>query len=201
MRKMLIMLVTAVLAVAASAQTEGTFRMGVRINGGVSNISDFGYGAAFGYGIGWIAEYSIRPTLYLQSGIGLENIACKYDVDQCNAFYGQLPVHFGFRHALSDGKALLVQAGPTFSVGLFGSHLTQYCITGDGHGPCGPETVFDDLRRFDLELGGRVGVEIRKIRISAGANFGVTKAVPSPNDLVGSYGHTMTVNLGLAYMF
>ena len=195
MKKLLIMLVTAVLAVAASAQTEGAFRMGVRINGGISYNSPYqDEGAAFGYGIGWIAEYNLKPSLYLQSGIGLENIAYK-DCGTKNAFYGQLPVHFGFRNAISDGKALFVQAGPTFSVGLFGSDLTQYCITRDGHGACGPETVFDYLKRFDFELGGRIGVEIRKIRISAGANYGVTEVVDHRG------GHTLTVNLGLAYMF
>ena len=187
MKKLLIMLVTAILAVAASAQTEGAFRMGVRINGGISYNSDIHDGPAFGYGVGWIAEYNIKPSMYLQSGIGLENIAYKYDGTQ-NAFYGQLPVHFGFRHALSDDRALFVQAGPTFSIGLFGSDIHL-------DGVDGPEKTFDYLKRFDLELGGRIGVEIRKIRISAGANFGVTKVMERWG------GHTTTVNLGIGYMF
>lgn len=127
MRKLLIMLVTAVLAVTASAQTESAFRMGVQINGGVSNNTfmnqSFGEHAAFGYGFGWIAEYNLKPSLYIQSGIGLENIAYN-DYGTKNAFYGQVPVHFGFHYAISDGNALFVQAGPTFSVGLFGSKIS-----------------------------------------------------------------------------
>jgi len=188
MKKFLLMVVMAVMAITASAQVEQGFRMGIRVNAGLSNVLGEGDEMAFGYGLGWVAEYNFNSNLFLQSGIGLENIAHKEEAidGTLNAFYGQLPIHIGYRFGLGDTSFLFVQAGPTLGVGLFGSKIEMY-----GGGEI---KYFDVAKRFDLGVGGRVGVEFSKFQISTGANYGVLQAFN------GGY-HNLSVNVGLAYMF
>lgn len=179
----------AVATVSASAQVEKGFRMGVRVNGGISMLTkeDY-YKPTFGYGAGWIAEYNFKPSLFLQSGVGLENIAYKESYHTQNVFYAQAPVHLGYRFVKDSGKAYFVQAGPTVGVGIWG---TAVSLEGDG----GPGNYFEwGGKRFDLGLGGRVGVETGRFQISVGANYGVTESTEYGN-------HNLTVNLGVGYMF
>lgn len=189
MKKFLLMAVMAIMAITASAQVEQGFRMGIRVNGGLSNVVADGDKMAFGYGLGWVAEYNFNSNLFLQSGIGLENIAHKEEAidGTLNAYYGQLPIHIGYRFGLGDTSSLFVQAGPTLGVGLFGSKIEWY---GGGE-----TNYFDVAKRFDLGVGGRVGVEFSSFQISAGVNYGVLEAF----DGVG--GHNLSINLGVAYMF
>lgn len=190
MKKFFMMAVMAIIAVTAAAQVEQGFRMGARVNLGISNVAGEGDKATFAYGIGWVAEYNFSPKFYVQSGLGVENIAHKEDgvSGTINAYFLQLPIHAGYRFSLGDDKNLFVQAGPTLGYGLFGSDI-EY----EGGEK---ENYFDFAERFDLGLGGRVGVEFSKILISAGFNYGVLEA-----SKYGDGYNNMSVNLGLTYMF
>lgn len=190
MKKILLMAIMAVMAITASAQVEQGFRMGVRVNVGLSNVSGEGDKATFGYGVGWIAEYNFNSNLFLQSGIGIENIAHKEDAidGTLNAYFAQIPIHIGYRFGLNDATTLFVQAGPTIGIGMFGSTIDWY--------GGGSTNYFDVANRFDLGIGGRVGVEFSKFQISAGVNYGVLEAFDG-----GDGYHNMSVNLGFAYMF
>lgn len=189
MKKFLMMAVMAIMAITATAQVEQGFRMGIRVNGGLSNVTGEGDKITFGYGLGWIAEYNFNSSLFLQSGIGLENIAHKEEAidGTLNAYFAQLPIHIGYRFGLGDSSSLFVQAGPTVGYGLFGSKI-EWNLGGETN-------YFDVAKRFDLGVGGRVGVEFSNFQISAGANYGVLEAFDG-----GGY-HNLSINLGLAYMF
>lgn len=189
MKKLFFLVVMAVMAITASAQVEPGFRMGVRLNLGLSNVVADGDKMAFGYGVGWIAEYNFASGWYVQSGIGIEDIAHKEDgLDgTLNAYFAQLPIHAGYRFGLGDTSSMFVQVGPTVGVGMFGSDIDFYGI--------GRMNYFDLAKRFDLGLGGRVGVEFGKIQVSLGANYGVLEAFD------GFGGHNLSANIGVAYMF
>ncbi|MCM1452307.1 MAG: porin family protein [Clostridium sp.] len=189
MKKILMLVVLAIAAITANAQVEAGFRQGVRVNLGASNIAGEGDKMTFGYGLGWVAEYNFSPKFYVQSGLGLENIAHKEDgiSGTINGYYLQLPIHAGYRFELGETNSLFVQAGPTLGVGLFGSDI-EY--TGGKIG------YFDFAKRFDLGLGGRIGVEFSKFQVSVGANYGVLEAAKH-----GDGYHTLTVNAGVAYIF
>lgn len=178
------------IALVSSAQDHQGFRFGVRVNAGLSNVKEYEWDKiTFGYGIRWIAEYNCTSKLYLQSGIGLENIA-KLDLsERVNAYYLQIPVHVGYRYIRDDNKAFFFQAGPTLGIGLFGSKFTLY-----GQGPRPYLRYFEDARRLDLGVGGRIGVELKKFQISVGANYGLIRVFDNG-------GHNLSINLGIAYMF
>lgn len=189
MKKLFIIAVMALMALTASAQVEQGFRMGIRVNGGISNVTGEGDKNTFGYGLGWIAEYNFTQNLFLQSGIGLENIAHKEEAidGTLNAYYLQLPIHVGYRFNVGDASSVFFQVGPAVGYGIFGSKIEW---TGGG------ETDYFDLaKRFDLGVGGRIGMEFSKFQVGIGAYYGVLEAF----DGVG--GHNLSVNLGLAYMF
>ncbi|MDE5554737.1 MAG: PorT family protein [Muribaculaceae bacterium] len=196
MKKIFILVIMAFLAVASSAQIEPGFRLGVRINGGLSSMNNYESNkATFGYGTSFVAEYNLKPILFLQSGVGIENIAYDDDYKIINVFYAQLPVHVGYRYIFDNGKACFIQAGPTFGIGLHGPDIQLYGSDPDNRFKYFGNNDHWCARRFDLELGGRAGIELRKFQISVGANYGVTKVFPRWG------GHNFTVNLGVAYMF
>lgn len=180
-------MVMALVAVTASAQIEKGFRMGVQINLGLSDVVHDGCKTAFGYGAGWIAEYNLKPELFLQSGIGLQNIGHKEDgIDgTLRALYAQVPIHVGYRFNLENKPVIFVQGGPTLGIGLAGSKIEYYG---------GSINYFDSAKRFDLGIGARGGLEFGKYQVSIGANYGVLKVFEGG-------GHNLTVNLGAAYMF
>ena len=183
------MAVMAIMTVTAAAQAERGFRMGIRANVGVSNVIYEDDEAAFGYGIGLIAEYRFNPHVYIQSGIGLENISHKenYVGGAFDAYYAQLPIHIGCRTGVGGGKKLFVQAGPTFGYGLYGSDVDD--------GSSSKFNYFDLAERFDVGLGGRVGIESGRIQISVGTYYGLL-------DVIKDYGgHNFYANFGLAFMF
>lgn len=189
MKKLLLMFVMVTAAIASSAQVDQGFRNGIRLNVGVSNVVYEGDKFTFGYGFGWVAEYNLNSNLYFQSGVGLENIAHKEDAinGTLNAFYAQIPIHVGYRFETGSSSNFFVQAGPTIGVGLFGSSIDL--------GYRGSYNYFDRANRFDLGVGGRVGMEFSEIQVSVGTNYGVLNTFSE----VG--GHNLTVNLGVAYMF
>ncbi len=189
MKKFILLVVVAITAMTATAQVEKGFRMGVRVNAGLSNVAGEGDKVGFGYGLGWIAEYNFNSNLYLQSGLGLEDIAHKEDLidGTLNGYFLQLPIHVGYRFGLGDSYSLFVQAGPTLAYGLFGSDIEWY--------GGGKTNYFDVLKRFDLGIGGRVGMEFSKFQVSIGANYGVLDATDG-----GGY-HNLSANIGVAYMF
>lgn len=196
MKKFLLILITAFLSTAATAQIEPGFRSGIRIDGGLSCLNNkyHWYEASFGYGVAFVAEYNFKPTLFLQSGAGIENIAYSDGSEKNNVFYAQIPVHIGYRYILNSGKSCFFQAGPTLGIGLHGPDIHV-----DGGDEPNPKYFGSDdhwcARRFDLGLGGRVGIELRKFQISVGANYGVIKVFRRDG------GHNLSVNLGVAYMF
>lgn len=195
MKKIFLMAVMAILAFTASAQVEKGFRMGVRVNLGMSNVTGLdGNKAAFGYGVGWIAEFDCSTKFYLQTGIGLENIAHK--ADWCdgtlNTYFAQIPIHAGYRLGLGDTTSLFVQAGPYIGIGLFGTSIEWY--------KGGTDNYFEYGNRFDLGVGARIGAEFNKFQVSAGFNFGFPPAFECSR-VNQDGGHNMSANIGAAYMF
>lgn len=75
-----------------------------------------------------------------------------------SAFFLDIPIHIGYKYALSNSVALFGEIGPYFGIGLFGT-----------------KHIFDKhaLKRFDLGAGFRAGAEFKKkFSASLGYDFG-----------------------------
>ena len=50
-----------------------------------------------------------------------------------NPYYLDIPIHFGYRHSITRKVSVFAEAGPYFSIGLFGKHkIEQISATADG---------------------------------------------------------------------
>lgn len=189
MKKLFLLMLVLTGFLTVKAEVEPGFRNGVKINLGASNVCAEGDKATFSYGVGWMAEYSIDPQLYLHSGVTIQNIAHKEDyIDgTLNAFYAQIPLNVGYRFPLGATTEMFVQAGPTVCVGIAGSkiHAGRYSFNYFGDGTA---------RRFDIALGGKVGVEVMKLQFAIGADYGMMKVFH-----VG--GHNLNATFSVGYMF
>lgn len=189
MKKLLMLIVVGMIALTSSAQVEAGFRGGIQANFGMTNVLGEGDDASFGYGVGVVVEYNINPNLFLQSGLAYQSIAHTEGLIEgtLRGNFLQLPIHIGYRFNLGTTSSIFIQAGPTFGVGLFGSTIEW------NNG--GSDEYFDLMKRFDLGVGGRLGVEFSKIQISVGVNYGVLEAAS-----VDGY-HNFSASLGIGYMF
>lgn len=190
MKKFLILAVAIIISLAASAQVEKGFRMGVNANVGMSNVTDRDASLKISYGIGWVAEYNFTESSFISSGINLNMLGAKNMLNGAisgtlNVAYLQVPIHIGYRFNIANATSLFVQAGPTIGVGLFGSDIKDSDEQFN---------YFDVAKRFDLGVGGRIGVEFSKVLVSAGADYGVLKVFDGG-------AHNINFNLGITYMF
>lgn len=88
MKKVILLTLVAICFLVSFAQYHQGFRLGIRVNAGLSDVKVYdGYKMSFGCGLGWISEYNFTSKLYLQSGIGFENVANEKCDDAQNAFY------------------------------------------------------------------------------------------------------------------
>lgn len=141
--------------------------------------------------LGWKSRYSYYMTDFYPNDTGKDRI----DVDQkyeTDAYYLHLPLHVGYRWAFSRACALYVDAGPYFSLGLFGkSKMTDYINHTKEKGD-----TFDGIRRFDWGLGARIGVELADhYRLGVGYDSGLRKL--SAYNL----GHNYNFSVSIGYMF
>lgn len=189
MKKLFLLAVMAIMTLTASAEDiEQGFRMGVKAQVGMTGIGEDGTKMSLGYGVGWIAEYNVSSNFFVQSGIGIDNIGYKMDgIDgNLNGYYLNVPINAGYRFNLGESSKLFLQAGPYLGYGIAGTKI-EWVEGGDSN-------YFDLAKKFDFGLGARVGVEMSKIQVSVGTNYGVLKVFDGG-------GHNFSVNLGVAYMF
>ena len=113
----------------------------------------------------------------------------------CNAYYLEVPIHFGYKHAFNESISAFGEFGPYFAFGLFGK--TKLESMGDD---AKVDTFSDDggVKRFDFGLGLRVGVEFNKrIPLSVGYDFGLINVVEGAEDAI----RNSNLTLAIGYKF
>lgn len=187
MKKLILIALLSVISLGASAQIEAGTRFGLRLDQGISKLNGVSGTTAYfayAYGLHGIVEFN-TDDLYLQTGLGLQNMSFREEGIryQMNAMFAQLPIHVGYYFMRDEPYSVFVQAGPTFGLGLWGWI--------DGH----KVPYFSIAERFDVECGGRVGLEVKRFQVSVGYNYGILHMT----DHLG--GHHQSFNIGLGYMF
>ncbi|MBQ9219314.1 MAG: porin family protein [Muribaculaceae bacterium] len=166
MKKILITLLVAIAAwtgatAADNIDKEIVLGMNVASYNGPSFSSRIGFHAGVRFTLGLPR---VTQGLYVNAAAMLSLRGGSADSVTFNPFYLDIPVHLGYRYAINNGVAIFGEAGPYVGVGLFG---TTY-----------GKSMFSDevgLRRFDMGLGLRAGVEFRrKLVTSMGYDFGLT---------------------------
>lgn len=115
-----------------------------------------------------------------------------------NPVYLELPVRIGYKHRITDKFAIQAELGPWIGVGVF-DHSKYYVYNNE---TSDPETVHascfnrDNYRRFEIGIGGRVGVEIKgHWQIMLGYDYQLNKLIKGLNN------RNQTFGISGAYMF
>lgn len=171
-------LLTFVIATIISASTifaqgfEGEIQAGMNL----SNVSK--YDSKIGYHFGFRGTFPIKSAsgTYINVGALLTLKGAEkdygYELDaKIDAYYLEIPVHFGYKHTISENIALFGEFGPYLGIGLFGKAKLA------SMGQSAKVDTFSDeggAKRFDFGLGFRAGIEInQKVPISFGYDFGL----------------------------
>ncbi len=140
-----------------------------------ANLSTFGGDLkdtkyALRYQVGITADVALTNNLYILTGLDFQTKGVKYNPKSApnikyNPMYLQLPVNIGYKFDLGSDIRLVVNAGPYVAYGIGGKAKS------DGE----KQSVFgkNKFKRFDYGLTGGVGVEIGRIAINAGYEFGL----------------------------
>lgn len=211
----------ALIAMTASAQFEPGFHSGFRAYGGFSNVTGKNYSKAFSYGIGYVPQYDFNKSVYIQTGIEIwcyqhKQLFKRKEISYqttAKAAYIHIPVHFGYHYIIKESSFVFLQAGSTLAVGLGGTdhfynskskyHFTNaafeivsdiekltslvYCVE--------PRQYFKEANRFDIGIGGRLGVNIKGYEVSVGLNYGLLNVYDGANT------HNFNINIGLGVRF
>ena len=128
-----------------------------------------------GFYAGAMKAFNITDVFYFEPGL-LFDMAFN---DGDNISYLRIPLHVGAGMALGNGFDLFANAGPGFSIGLFGTN-----------------DPFDYLNRFDVNLGLEAGLRINsKYEFRFGYDWGLLKVTDEGK------AHKNIIHVGLAYCF
>ena len=201
-------------------------RFGAKVGGTLSslsqktgNVTDNNTKPRFGFLIGGMAEYSFTEDFALQPELlyllGGSKMSAREEVlipivgsisadteSTTTLHYIQLPVNLKYKFGI-EGLKFYVTAGPYFSLIAGGNTSSTYTynILGVAGTAGNEQDLFASdnqvLKRADVGLGVGFGIEIRKIMLGAGYNFGLTNIAKSTNSTT----KTGTFNLSAGYFF
>lgn len=179
-------------SIGAPFRWETTLGLNVSDLGGLGSRTGFHIGARFE-----IPIFAMNEKTYINAGTILSLKGCSQDHRilgsiKTNPYYLDIPIHFGYRHSITRKVSVFAEAGPYFSIGLFGKHkIEQISATADGGSD--PNIVKEDytenvfgsngLKRFDFGLGFRIGAELQKrYSVSLGYDWGLIDEYTSDTD-------------------
>lgn len=204
------------IGVVANAQ-EQPLTFGVKAGVNLSNFSGSGVegtDAKIGFNVGVTVDYALTSDVFLLSGLEFTTKGAKisyledlgeFDIDAKSTFnvtYLQLPVHIGYKLAVSDGLNLNFHAGPYVAYGIGGKVKNK--VEGNVAGldledldlSNADVDMFGDkgvANRFDFGLGLGVGAEFGKIGVGLGYDLGLTNISKDSKEKVRNMNAYLTV--------
>jgi hypothetical protein len=203
-----ILALVAILAIGlGSINAQDNLRWGVTAGMNVSNIKVSGFDSRVGFHAGVKAELGLPQVTegaYMDFGALLSLKGAKVDGGalgsiKLNPCYLEIPVHIGYKYAVSDNFTLFANAGPYIGIGLFGKLKTTGEIKNELESSVGTssENIFGDdgFKRFDFGLGLKAGMEFsQKYQISIGYDFGLTETSDA-----GTKNRNLMISLGFMF--
>ena len=151
-------------------------------------------GAGFGISVGAYYSYLTATSSASTSIFGID-IGASSKVQE---MYIDVPVNINYSVDLTPSARGFIYAGPAFSCGLSSTTEVSGSIGGIGGSANKHDNYSDeDYNRFDIMLGGGVGVDFSRLRFTVGYNVGMLNRVSSDN-------YTQKRNVlhaGLAFLF
>lgn len=187
MKKLLSIIVVAVLSVGTAASAKGIQFEGVA-GMNIANVDVSGANSRVGFHLGVRGTYAFQSQnrgLYANGAALLSLKGTKIAGITFNPYYLELPFHIGYKYPIASNVSIFGEFGPYFGIGLFGRT--------EG------EDVFGDVigyDRFDFGLGLRAGFEFsRKVNVSIGYDFGAIDIA----DGVSAKNRNLMISLGYKF--
>lgn len=188
MKKIITILVAALAATSAFAQLDfGAGYLNTTWKQTVGSLSETetlnGFYVGADYTVTKLGPINVTPGAYLAYSAKSE------DGFKADMFALNIPVNFSFGIDFSNDLRGFIYAGPTFEIGL----SAQAKYEGWSY------SLYEDtLKRFDIKLGGGIGLDINKlIRVTAGYNAGLLN-MSQDNDYKAKFSQ---FHVGVAYLF
>ena len=157
MKKTFLLAAFSLLAAGTFAQSNTTWEAQVGLN--MANISQGEADSHIGYNLGLRRTHFFSSSAtgpYYNAAALLSNKGAGTGEYAFSLSYLEVPVHYGYKFAVNEKIGAFVEAGPYVAYGLFGAN-----------------NAFDVLKRFDVGVGGRVGVNLSKYSLSLGYDMGL----------------------------
>ena len=195
MKRILLLVAASIMSISAinaqNLSTEVVAGMNLSNWGGLGSKVGFHAGARFE-----LALPSLAKGVYTNAGLLLTSKGVKLDWgdlgnSKTNAYYLELPIHIGYKYTINDSFAIFGDVGPYVGFGLFGKTKSTTIDVYDEGYVYETETsnTFDFIKRFDVGLGLRVGVELKKkYSLSVSYDWGLLDAYKRNNEDYGDFG-------------
>lgn len=191
MKKIFSLAVVAVVALGASAQN---IQFGVKGGLNISNLTKASNSKAkIGFNAGVTADYQLAENLYVLSGLEYTTKGAKFsDVEVSSASFNlnylQLPIHAGYKMSIADDTRLVLHAGPYLA----------YALSAKTKVGSKKADIIDGINRFDAGLGIGAKVELGKISVGLGVDYGLTTI---NKDAKNGKNRNMNAGLSVGYKF
>ena len=211
----ILLLIFSLLSIKSHAQNEAEaikpieFSLGAGI--AVSAYSIEGMNANFdsniGYNFFFKTDFNFENNWYIQTGISLINESGKHDVEiedfeitntTANILNLSIPIHLGYKFRLKSAK-FSVGAGPYIMYGISGTDkdLRFFRDNDDYIGLSVKYKVFDLVKKTDIGMEARFGVEFDHFVASLDYNYGFTNI----SKIEGTTIKNNFALIGIAYKF
>lgn len=169
----LVLAITALVICSGSVSAQKKFiTLGVKAGGNLSSMSgDINKtNYVFKYQAGITADLALTENFYVITGLDFQAKGTKSKTKgsanlKYNPMYLQIPVHAAYKMDIAPNTKFVIEAGPYVAYGIGGK------VKGDGK----KVNIFGDnkFKRFDFGVGAGVGVELGKIVVKGGYDFGL----------------------------
>lgn len=166
------------IGVSANAQDK-PLTFGVEAGMNLSNFTgDLKEDAKIGFNVGVTLDYALAQDFYLMTGLkySLEGTKVGGIDGKINFSYLKLPIHFGYKMAISESAKIVLHIGPHIAYAVDGKYKVGSVSVDAFASELENEQGFN-YNRFDFGLGLGVAAEFNKICVGLGYDLGLINLV------------------------
>ena len=202
MKKMFIAAIVSIVCMTATAQEKGQFRFGVTggMNLSTANL-ELSHSSKIGFHAGLIGEYNFTENIFLDATLkysmrGVKDVSAGGYKLEWNPSYIELPIHVDYRYDFSDAIKAFIGVGPYFAYGITGKIKANDGSDADLYSDDASRVLGGKYNRFEMGIGGKVGIEFSSLQLRVGYDWGLTKIADMNNSAKNS-----NLYVGIAYIF
>lgn len=202
MKKIIIVAIMSIVCMTATAQEKGQFRFGVTggMNLSTANL-DASHSSKIGFHAGFVGEYNFTDDIFLDATLkysmrGVKDVSVLGYKIEWNPGYIELPIHVGYRYAITDAVKVFIGVGPYFAYGITGKIKANDGSDADLYSDEAALVLGGKYNRFEMGIGANAGIEFSRLQLRVGYDWGLTKMADMNNSAKNS-----NFYVGLAYMF